>query len=57
MPVRIEARAPHKWALVISLVLVVLAVFAHLARIPFVSQHEFWIATIAYVVLLVAVLY
>jgi hypothetical protein len=57
VPVRIEARAPHKWAVLISIVLVILAIVAHLTRVPFVSQHEFWFAAVGYAVLLVAVLY
>jgi hypothetical protein len=34
-----------------------LAIVAHLTRIPFISQREFWIAAIGYAVLLYATLY
>jgi hypothetical protein len=57
VPVRIEARAPHKWAVLISIALVIVAIVAHLTRVPFVSLHEFWFAAVGYAVLLVAVLY
>jgi hypothetical protein len=57
MPVRIETHPPNKWFVITSLVLIVLAIVAHLTRIPLVSQHEFWIAAIGYAVLLYATLY
>jgi ABC-type phosphate transport system auxiliary subunit len=57
MPIRIEARAPHRWAVAASIAIMVLAIIGHLTRIPYVSQHEFWFAAIGYLVLLVAVLY
>jgi uncharacterized membrane protein len=57
MPVRIEARVPHKWAVVASFVLFILAVLSHLTRIPYLSPYDFWIAAIGYLVLLVATLY
>ena len=57
MPVRIEPRTPHQYAVAVSIALIILAILAHLTRIPFLSQHEFWLAAIGYAVLLVAVLY
>jgi hypothetical protein len=57
MPIRIETHPPHKWLVIISLAIIVLAVVAHLTRIPFLSQHEFWLAAIGYAVLLYATLY
>jgi hypothetical protein len=57
MPVRIETHPPNRWFVIVSIVLVVLAIVAHLTRIPFVSQHEFWIAAIGYAALLYATLY
>ena len=57
MPVRIETHPPNRWFVIVSIVLVVLAIVAHLTRIPFVSQHDFWIAAIGFGVLLYATLY
>jgi hypothetical protein len=57
MPVRIEARVPHKWAVVASFVLFILALLGHLTRIPYLTPYDFWIAAIGYLVLLVATLY
>jgi hypothetical protein len=57
MPVRIEARVPHKWAIAGSFVLVILALLGHLTHIPYLSQYDFWVATVGYAVLLVAALY
>jgi hypothetical protein len=57
MPVRIDTHPPNRWFVIVSIVLVVLAIVAHLTRIPFVSQHDFWIAAIGFGVLLYATLY
>jgi hypothetical protein len=57
MPVRIETHPPNKWLVLLSLAIVIVAIVAHLTRIPFISQHEFWLAAIGYVVLLYATLY
>jgi hypothetical protein len=57
MPVRIETHPPNKWLVLLSLAIVILAMIAHLTRIPFISQHEFWLAAIGYAVLLYATLY
>jgi hypothetical protein len=57
MPVRIETHPPNKWLVLISIAFITLAIVAHLTRIPFISQREFWIAAIGYAVLLYATLY
>ena len=38
---------------VISLILAVLAVIGQFATIPLISQHDFWVAIIAYVIIAV----
>lgn len=45
--------APTKPVFLISLILAVLAVLGVYMQIPFVSGNAFWVAIIAYVVLLV----
>jgi hypothetical protein len=42
--------APVFW---ISVVLAVLALLGHFTMIPFVTQYQFWIAILAYIVLFV----
>jgi hypothetical protein len=42
--------APVFW---ISVVLAVLALLGHFTTIPFVTQYQFWIAILAYIVLFV----
>jgi hypothetical protein len=43
----------QEWFLLISLILAVLAVIGHFVAIPFMGEHGFWVAIIAYVVLAV----
>jgi O-antigen/teichoic acid export membrane protein len=43
----------QEWFLLISLIPAVLAVIAHFVAIPFLGEHGFWMAIIAYVVLAV----
>ena len=43
----------QEWFLFISLILAVLAVIGHFVAIPFMGEHGFWVAIIAYVVLAV----
>jgi hypothetical protein len=57
MPIHIQARIPHQWAIIASFVLFILAVLGHLTRIPYLTTYDFWIGVIGYIVLLVAVLY
>jgi len=57
MPVRVETHPPNTWLVLLSLAIVILAIVAHLTRIPYISQHEFWVAAVGYGVLLYATLY
>ncbi len=57
MPVRIDTNNPSVRVLVVSLVLAIIAILGHITRIPYVSQQHFWIAIIAYAVLLAGTLY
>ena len=57
MPVRIETKNPHTLILVLSLLIVSLALAGHFTRIPFITQYQFWVAIIGYLVLLWAVLF
>lgn len=57
MPVRIETNNPTVRVLVISLVLAIIAILGHITRIPYITQWHFWIAIIAYAVLLAGTLY
>ena len=49
MPTLSAPTAPVFW---ISVVLAVLALLGHFARIPFFIEYQFWTAIVAYVVLL-----
>ena len=49
MPTLSAPTAPVFW---ISVVLAVLALLGHFARIPFFTEYQFWTAIVAYVVLL-----
>jgi hypothetical protein len=42
--------APVFW---ISVVLAVLALLGHFTKIPFVTEYQFWVAILAYIVLFV----
>lgn len=44
---------PTNAVFVISIILAVLAVIGKFAAIPFITEHGFWVAIIAYVVLAV----
>ena len=57
MPVRIETKNPHRLLLIVSLMIVILAIVAHFTRIPYITQYQFWVAIIGYLVLLWAVLF
>ena len=43
----------QEWFLLISLIPAILAVIGHFVAIPFLGEHGFWMAIIAYVVLAV----
>jgi uncharacterized membrane protein len=52
----IETLAPSLRVVLVSLILIIVAIFAHVARIPYLTGYEFWIAVIGYLVLLAGVL-
>ena len=55
MAIRIEARAPGAAIIVLSLILIIVAIVAHLTPIrsvPFLNTYHFWIAILGYAVLL-----
>ncbi len=43
--------APTQVVFIISLILAVLALLGHFANIPIVTQYQFWLAIVGYVVL------
>ena len=52
-----DARAGHRDThFIISLILAVLALLGHFANIPYVTQYQFWLAIIGYVVLAAGVM-
>lgn len=48
-----ELSAPTTPVFIISLILAVLAVIGQFVAIPFVTEHGFWTAIVAYVILAV----
>ena len=57
MAVNIDTVRPSTRILIISLVVVLVAIVAHLTRIPFLTQYHFWIAVLGYALLLAGTLY
>ncbi len=57
MPVHIETNQPSARVLIVSFVIAIIAILGHIARIPYISQYHFWLAIIAYAVLLAGTLY
>jgi hypothetical protein len=43
--------APTQLVFIISLIIAVLALVGHFVNVPFVTQYQFWLAIIGYVVL------
>ena len=55
MAIRIETRQPSVLFVVLSLIVVIVAIVAHLTPIrsvPFLTQYHFWIAVLGYAILL-----
>ena len=55
MAIRIEARAPGAAIIVLSLILIIVAIVAHLTPIraaPWLTTYHFWIAIAGYALLL-----
>ena len=48
-----ELHAPSMWMFVVSVVIAARAVISAFTAIPFVAEHGFWMAILAYVVLAV----
>ena len=46
-----KLHAPAMWVFVLALVVAVVAVVSVFYSIPLVSEHRFWVAIVAYVVL------
>jgi hypothetical protein len=57
MPVRIDTNNPSVRVIIVSLVLAIIAILGHIARIPYITPQHFWIAVVAYAVLLAGTLY
>ena len=55
MAIRIETRPPSATIVVISLIVIIVAIVAHLTPIraaPWLTQYHFWIAILGYALLL-----
>lgn len=57
MPVRIDTNQPTVRVLIVSLVIAIIAIIGHLTRVPYITAFHFWLAIIAYAVLLAGTLY
>jgi purine-cytosine permease-like protein len=57
MAIRIETTRPSTLIVVLSLIIVILAIVGHFTRIPYVTQYQFWVLVLGYVVLLFGALY
>lgn len=56
MAVRINTNRPTSRIVIISVILAALALIGHFSRVQFLTEHQFWLAIIAYVVLLAGVM-
>jgi hypothetical protein len=54
---QININRPTTRIVIISLILAVLALVGHLANVEFLTQYQFWLAMIAYIALLLGVLF
>ncbi len=54
---QININRPSTRVVIISVILAVLALIGHLTRVQFLTEYQFWLAMIAYVVLLIGVLF
>ena len=57
MAIQIDTVRPSTRIVVISLAVALIALLAHLVRIPVLTQYHFWIAILAYALLLAGTLY
>ena len=53
---QINISRPTTWIVIISVILAILALIGHFARVQFLTEYQFWLAMIAYVLLLLGVL-
>ena len=56
MAIHIDTSRPSSRTVIISLIIAVLALIGHFSRVQFLTEYQFWLAIIAYVVLLLGVL-
>jgi purine-cytosine permease-like protein len=54
---QININRPSTRVVIVSVILAVLALIGHLTRVQFLTEYQFWLAMIAYVVLLIGVLF
>ena len=54
---QININRPSTRVVIVSVILAVLALIGHLTRVQFLTEYQFWLAIIAYVVLLIGVLF
>jgi purine-cytosine permease-like protein len=54
---QININRPSTRVVIVSVILAVLALIGHLSRVQFLTEYQFWLAMIAYAVLLVGVLF
>jgi hypothetical protein len=55
MAIRVETRQPSALIVILSIIIVIAAIVAHLTPIramPWLNQYHFWIAVLGYAVLL-----
>ncbi|MBI4274036.1 MAG: hypothetical protein HY659_04995 [Rhizobiales bacterium] len=57
MPIRVDAIQPSVHILILSLIVIVIAIVGHLARVPYLTPYHFWVAVLAYAVLMAGTLY
>ena len=57
MAINIDTVRPSTRILLISLVVMIIAIVAHLTRVPFLTPYHFWIAVLGYALLLAGTLY
>jgi hypothetical protein len=57
MPILVQTNQPSARVLIISLIIVVVAILGHIARIPNITPYHFWIAVLGYAVLMIGTLY
>ncbi|MGC1882119.1 MAG: hypothetical protein WA706_19795 [Pseudolabrys sp.] len=54
---QININRPTTRIVIISVILAILALIGHFSRVQFLTEYQFWLAMIAYVALLLGVLF